>query len=449
MDVRNMNRDGQQGLAQEYPDVDQQTPSMQADRNADMYSDAGKRTGGISPSGVSLFAVGAVVGIIFILILGRFFPMRISATQFGRSAADASGDDSPVLNRDSMEKIDVLEQCIREYYYEPETVTQETLENGLYKGLMSSLGDPYTEYYTQEEYKALMEDTTGIYKGIGAYIGLDNGTGSPVFTSIMPGTPAEEAGLQAGDIICEVNGTNTLSMSTSEVASLVKGEEGTQVEIRVSREGKELTVTATRRTINVPTVESEMLKDGIGHLTISQFEDVTPDQFNENLEKLKKEGMTSMILDLRNNPGGTVSAVTAIASEILPKGLIFYMEDKNGKREEYPCPGADFDMPMVVLVNQYSASAAEILAGAIQDAGIGKLVGVTTFGKGIVQNVYPLGDGSAVKITVADYYTRNGRNIHKLGIEPDVTIEYDSELYEKDEIDNQLEKARELLLEKN
>ena len=448
MDVRDMNRDGQQpGQAQDYPDLDPRSSAGQSFQNADLYSGAGKRNRGPGPAGISLFAIGAVVGIVFFLVLGRFFPMRISATQYG-GGSDASGEDSPVLNRNSMEKIDVLEQCIREYYYEPETVTQETLENGLYKGLMSSLGDPYTEYYTEEEYKSVMEDTTGIYKGIGAYIGLDNGTGSPVFTSIMPGTPAEEAGLQAGDIICEVNGTNTLSMSTSEVANLVKGEEGTEVEIKVSREGKELTVKATRRTINVPTVESEMLSDGIGHLTISQFEDVTPDQFNENLAKLKKEGMTSLILDLRNNPGGTVTAVTSIASQILPKGLIFYMEDKNGKREEYTCPGADFDIPMVVLVNQYSASASEILAGAIQDAGVGKLVGVTTFGKGIVQNLYPLGDGSAVKITVADYYTRNGRNIHKVGIEPDVTIEYDSELFEKEETDNQLEKAKEILLGK-
>jgi carboxyl-terminal processing protease len=175
---------------------------------------------------------------------------------------------------------------------------------------------------------------------------------------------------------------------------------------------------------------------------------VTPGQFDEEYSKLKAAGMKSMILDLRDNPGGTVTAVTQIASEMLPEGLIFYMEDKNGEREEYTCPGADFNIPMVVLVNGYSASASEILAGAIQDAGIGTLVGTQTYGKGIVQNLYPLGDGSAIKITIADYYTRNGRNIHKVGIEPDQVLEFDKDLYEKDKTDNQLEKAKEILLSK-
>ena len=211
------------------------------------------------------------------------------------------------------------------------------------------------------------------------------------------------------------------------------------------RDGEYQTFTVTRATINVPTVTSEMLDNKIGYLTISEFSDVTAAQFEENYSKLMKDGMKSMIIDLRGNPGGTVTAVTQIASELLPKGLIFYMEDKNGEREEYTCPGAAFDLPLVVLVDEYSASASEILAGAIQDAGIGKLVGTKTFGKGIVQNLYPLGDGSAIKITVADYYTRNGRNIHKVGIEPDYTVEFDSEKYEKEEVDTQLEKAKELL----
>jgi carboxyl-terminal processing protease len=191
-----------------------------------------------------------------------------------------------------------------------------------------------------------------------------------------------------------------------------------------------------------------MLDNKIGYLTISEFSDVIAAQFEENYSKLMKDGMKSMIIDLRGNPGGTVTAVTQIASELLPKGLIFYMEDKNGEREEYTCPGADFNIPMVVLVNGYSASASEILAGAIQDAGIGTLVGTQTYGKGIVQNLYPLGDGSAIKITIADYYTRNGRNIHKVGIEPDQVLEFDKDLYEKDKTDNQLEKAKEILMSK-
>ena len=397
---------------------------------------------------IGIFALGVAVGIAFLAVAAHFFPVRTIAEQtIGVDSDPMSASDS-ALNQESIEKLKLLEDCIREYYYEPETATVETLENGMYKGLMDSLGDPYTVYYTPEEYNSMTEETSGVYKGIGAYIGLDTKTGAPVFTGIMPGTPAEKAGLMVGDIICEVDGTDTLSMDTSEVANLVKGEEGTTVTIKVSRDGEYVTVTATRETINVPTVTSEMLDNQIGYLKISQFDDVTPGQFDEEYSKLKAAGMKSMILDLRDNPGGTVTAVTQIASEMLPEGLIFYMEDKNGEREEYTCPGADFNIPMVVLVNGYSASASEILAGAIQDAGIGTLVGTQTYGKGIVQNLYPLGDGSAIKITIADYYTRNGRNIHKVGIEPDQVLEFDKDLYEKDKTDNQLEKAKEILMSK-
>ena len=397
---------------------------------------------------IGFFVFGMAAGIVLLLAASNLLQMRIGAVSTISAERHPESTKDTSLNRESIEKLQVLEQCIRDYYYEPDTATVETLENGMYRGIMDSLGDPYTVYYTDEEYKTMTEETSGVYKGIGAYIGLDNTTGSPIFTGIMKGTPAEKAGLKVGDIICEVDGADTLSMQTSEVANLVKGPEGTEVEIKVYRDGNYVTVKATRATINVPTVDSSMLNDGIGYLQISQFDDVTPKQFDENLAELNKEGMTSLILDLRDNPGGTVTAVTQIASEMLPKGLIFYMEDKNGKKEEYKCPGADFDIPIVVLINGYSASASEILAGAIQDAGIGELVGTTSFGKGIVQNLYPLGDGSAIKITVAGYYTRGGRNINKSGIEPDYTVELDKEKFENENVDTQLEKAAELLLEK-
>ena len=407
-----------------------------------------RRSRGGFASKAGIFALGMAVGIVFLAIAVHLFPVRTVAEQTIDSERDPASTTGSAINKESIEKLQLLEDCIREYYYEPGDATVETLETGLYRGLMDSLGDPYTVYYTPEEYNSMTEETSGIYKGVGAYIGLDTATGAPVFTGIMPGTPAEKAGLKVGDIICEVDGVDTLSMDTAEVANLVKGEEGTTVTIKVNRGGKYVTVTPTRETINVPTVTSEMLADGVGYLKISQFDDVTPGQFDENFAELKANGMKYMILDLRDNPGGTVSAVTQIASELLPGGLIFYMEDKNGEREEYKCPGADFDIPLVVLVNGYSASASEILAGAIQDAGIGKLIGTQTYGKGIVQNLYPLGDGSAFKITIADYYTRNGRNIHKVGIEPDEIIEFDAEQYEKDETDNQLERAKDILLGK-
>lgn len=423
------------------------TETMPTEQPAqDMRPRRRKRGGFASQAGI--FALGMAVGIVFLAVAVHLFPVRTVAEQTIDSNRNPESTTDSAINKESIEKLRLLEDCIREYYYEPEDATVETLETGLYRGLMDSLGDPYTVYYTPEEYNSMTEETSGVYKGIGAYIGLDTASGAPVFTGIMPGTPAEKAGLKVGDIICEVDGVDTLSMDTAEVANLVKGEEGTTVNIKVNRGGKYVTVTPTRETINVPTVTSEMLDKGVGYLKISQFDDVTPGQFDENLAELKANGMKYMILDLRDNPGGTVSAVTQIASELLPGGLIFYMEDKNGEREEYKCPGADFDIPLVVLVNGYSASASEILAGAIQDAGIGKLIGTQTYGKGIVQNLYPLGDGSAFKITIADYYTRNGRNIHKVGIEPDEILEFDAEQYEKDETDNQLERAKDILLGK-
>jgi carboxyl-terminal processing protease len=190
-----------------------------------------------------------------------------------------------------------------------------------------------------------------------------------------------------------------------------------------------------------------MLEDGIGYLQITEFDDVTVGQFKENMASLREQGMKGLIVDLRGNPGGSVTSVCAIAEQFLPEGLVFYMEDKNGERTEYPCKGADWDLPLVVLVNEYSASASEIFSGAVKDAGIGKLVGKKTYGKGVVQNLIPLEDGSAIKITVANYYTRNGNDINLKGIDPDVEADLDSEAYLEDKTDTQLNKAIEVLKE--
>ena len=227
---------------------------------------------------------------------------------------------------------------------------------------------------------------------------------------------------------------------------VVEGEEGTEVALTLVRNGEEIEVKLKRGRVDTPTVESEMLDDGIGYLQITEFDDVTVNQFTENFEELKGQGMKGLIIDLRGNPGGSVTSVCAVAEQLLPKGLIFYMEDKDGNKTEYKCEGADFDLPMVVLVNEYSASAAEILSGAIKDSGIGKLVGKTTFGKGIVQDVIPLQDGSAIKLTVANYYTRGGNDIHLKGIEPDIEVELDTDAYLDDGKDTQLDKAVEVLL---
>ena len=354
--------------------------------------------------------------LVTVIAVGVFFALSGGG---GQMAVQSSGSDSAV-NRESVNKLSVLEQYLDRYYYKSSEITREDKENGIYKGLFESLEDVYSCYYTPEEYKMLAEQTQGVYYGIGAYVSQDVETGICAISGVIKNSPAEAAGLMEGDLIYKVDGEDMSGLDIDEVVSHIRGEEGTEVALTLVRNGEEIEVKLKRGRVDTPTVESEMLDDGIGYLQITEFDDVTVNQFTENFEELKGQGMKGLIIDLRGNPGGSVTSVCAVAEQLLPKGLIFYMEDKDGNKTEYKCEGADFDLPMVVLVNEYSASAAEILSGAIKDSGIGKLVGKTTFGKGIVQDVIPLQDGSAIKLTVANYYTRGGNDIHLKGIEPDI-----------------------------
>ncbi len=380
--------------------------------------------------------------LVTVIAVGVFFALSGGG---GQMAVQSSGSDSAV-NRESVNKLSVLEQYLDRYYYKSSEITREDKENGIYKGLFESLKDVYSCYYTPEEYKMLAEQTQGVYYGIGAYVSQDVETGVCAISGVIKNSPAEAAGLMEGDLIYKVDGEDMSGLDIDEVVSHIRGEEGTEVALTLVRNGEEIEVKLKRGRVDTPTVESEMLDDGIGYLQITEFDDVTVNQFTENFEELKGQGMKGLIIDLRGNPGGSVTSVCAVAEQLLPKGLIFYMEDKDGNKTEYKCEGADFDLPMVVLVNEYSASAAEILSGAIKDSGIGKLVGKTTFGKGIVQDVIPLQDGSAIKLTVANYYTRGGNDIHLKGIEPDIEVELDTDAYLDDGKDTQLDKAVEVLL---
>ena len=380
--------------------------------------------------------------LVTVIAVGVFFALSGGG---GQMAVQSSGSDSAV-NRESVNKLSVLEQYLDRYYYKSSEITREDEENGIYKGLFESLEDVYSCYYTPEEYKMLAEQTQGVYYGIGAYVSQDVETGICAISGVIKNSPAEAAGLMEGDLIYKVDGEDMSGLDIDEVVSHIRGEEGTEVALTLVRNGEEIEVKLKRGRVDTPTVESEMLDDGIGYLQITEFDDVTVNQFTENFEELKGQGMKGLIIDLRGNPGGSVTSVCAVAEQLLPKGLIFYMEDKDGNKTEYKCEGADFDLPMVVLVNEYSASAAEILSGAIKDSGIGKLVGKTTFGKGIVQDVIPLQDGSAIKLTVANYYTRGGNDIHLKGIEPDIEVELDTDAYLDDGKDTQLDKAVEVLL---
>lgn len=350
-----------------------------------------------------------------------------------------------VTDADVVRKLGILEETIQQYFWKD--VDSATLEEGVYRGILDSLDDPYSVYYTEEELIALQEQTQGIYYGIGAYISQDVETGYVQISKIIKNTPAEESDLMQGDYIYEINGESMYGKESTYVVSKIKGEEGTYVTITVLRSGESepLDIEVERRKIESPTVEYEMYDNHMAYIQITEFDTVTSGQFEEALGQARQEGMQGLIIDLRSNPGGNLSTVCEIARMLLPKGLIVYTEDKYGEREEYTCNGQnEIDVPLVVLTNGYSASASEILAGAVKDYGIGKLVGTTTYGKGIVQKVINLSDGSAMKITVSTYYTPNGNNIHQIGIDPDVEVAFDAEQY-KAGVDNQLETAKQVL----
>ena len=380
---------------------------------------------------IILFAVGNLVG----WAVGNY---RSGARQ---TASDGNGD-IEVVNTQTTRKMMAIEDVIEKYYLED--MDAQTLEDGIYAGMIDSLGDPYSAYYSAEELQEMEQDVEGIYYGIGAYVGIDAATNLPVISGVIEGTPAEESDLRDGDIIYMVDGTSTQGMDTDDVVALIRGEENTTVHLTLVRNGEEdyVEVDVTRRKVESPTVNYEMMENDIGYIQITEFDQVTIDQFTEALAVCKGSDMKGLVLDLRSNPGGSLNVVCEIARKLLPEGLIVYTEDKYGQREELTCDGTnEIQVPVVVLVNGYSASASEILAGAIQDHEKGILMGTKTFGKGIVQRVISLSDGSAVKLTISTYYTPNGKDIHGVGIEPDEVVEFDADLYYDEGIDNQLEAA--------
>lgn len=347
----------------------------------------------------------------------------------------------------SEEKLSVLKGLIDENYIGD--VDEEALEEGIYKGYIQGLEDPYSVYYNEEETKDLYETTEGEYSGIGAILSQDLESGVITLVQIYEGSPAAKAGLKDNDILTKVGDIEVTGMDLSEVVTYIKGEKGTDVDLTVLRgeDAEEITVTATRDTVEAQTVKYEMLEGQTGYLSVSEFDSVTYAQYEEALNKLTDQGMTGLIVDLRNNPGGNLNTVCEMLDMVLPKGTIVYTEDKDGKRETATSDDEhQINVPMVVLVNGNSASASEIYAGAIQDYGIGKIVGTQTYGKGVVQQIFDLGDGTSVKLTIAEYFTPNGRSIDGEGITPDVEVEYEAD-ENNPEADNQLEKALEVMKE--
>jgi carboxyl-terminal processing protease len=383
---------------------------------------------------------------------GVYEPERINANPIENVSAASNYDDDSY--NEIVEKLTVLKYLIDTYYLED--VDTEDFATGIYKGFISSLKDPYSTYYTKEEYESLMESSSGVYHGIGAVVSQDVKTG--VITIVKPykDGPAYKAGLLPNDIIYKVEGEEVTGEDLTEVVSKIKGKEGTKVNLTIIRDGvaDPMDFTIVRKKINIPTIEYEMLKDKIGYIQITEFDEITISQFSSAVSDLEKKGMKGLVIDVRDNPGGLLNSVVDILDRLLPKGkLVVYTEDKYGKREEEITDDSlRFNKPIAVLINGNSASASEIFAGTLQDYKMATIVGTTSFGKGIVQRVIPLTDGTAVKLTISKYFTPNGRNIHGEGIVPDVEVELDEELKQlvtipKDK-DNQLQKAIEILKKK-
>lgn len=342
----------------------------------------------------------------------------------------------------TMSKMNQLKYYIDKYFMED--VKEDQISEGIYKGMFEGLQDPYSCYYTKEEYASLLEDSNGVYCGIGATVAQDPQTGVIYIVTSLKGGAAKEAGIKTGDIIEKVAGKEVTEKDLSEVVSMMKGKEGTKVKVQfyLSKTKEHKTFQLERKQIEVPTVEYKM--DGkIGYIAISTFDAPTDEQFIQAIKNLEKKGMEGLIIDLRNNGGGMLESVVNMLDYMLPKGsTIVSTKDKNGKGETYTAKSeSSFKLPLTVLINGNTASASEVFSGAIKDYEMGQLVGTTSFGKGIVQSVIPLKDGTAIKITTSKYYTPAGKNIHGTGIDPDVKVELDTD----GKSDNQYKEAMRLV----
>lgn len=400
------------------------------------------------------FLKGLVIG-----FLGTILSLTVSVyivTQLmGRpiiisKSAEQKADRISALDENVLKKINELMGYINLYFYDE--VDDEKLANGIYAGLMEGLDDKYTGYYTKEEYQDLQISAKQNYYGIGAMLSQDRDSMQVTITHVYEGSPAEAAGLKNGDVITLVEDLESVSMELSDLVTHIRGEEGTTVHLQVYREGEPdyLEFDVKRANIDLPTVSHRMLDDRIGYIRIVEFGEPTVEQFEAAANELLEGGMRALVLDVRDNPGGMLTSVTEILDDFLPEGTLVYMQNKQGERQDYASSAERmFDCPVAVLINGNSASASEILAGAVRDFEYGKLIGTKTYGKGVVQTIIGLEDGDAIKLTTAKYFTPKGENIHGTGIEPDIELDFE---YQGDETqaydalkDNQVQKAMEVL----
>jgi len=390
-------------------------------------------------SGMIIGAVSAFMAVILLIlsvaavcIAKGYIHIGVNGDVYIQSDAvtDSDGIGSEVEG-----KLNAIDSVLESFYFGD--VDDETAKDNIYKAYLSSYGDKYTMYYTADEYKALKESTNGKFYGIGAVCQL-SGEGGVLLVDVYDNGAGYQAGLRSGDRVVNVDGRDITGMELSSAVALIKGDKGTSVTLEVIRGTERLTFSAVRDAVEAKTVSYTLLDNNIGYLSISQFEEVTTKQFKAAVEDLQSQGMKGLVIDIRNNPGGLLDTVVGMLKYMLPDGLIVYTEDKQGNRKEYKGQDNDeFNLPLAVLVNGNSASASEIFAGAIQDYGKGTIIGTQTYGKGIVQTVKPLTDGSAIKFTIAKYFTPKGQDIHGKGVTPDMVVEYGTDA----DVDTQLDAA--------
>ena len=348
----------------------------------------------------------------------------------------------------------VMEIAKRDFLYEAD---EKKMLEGALEGTLKALGDPYTQFMTKEEFASLMQDTEGSYEGIGVYITASDDN-KILIVSPIEDTPAEKAGLRTGDKIIRINGTEYTADKIDQAVSIMKGMPGTSVTLTVQRLKEDGTsdisdVVINREKIKIKTIKPSMLEDGIGYIRITTFDMQTAEDFKAAYNDLKSQGMKSLVIDLRYNPGGIIDSTVGISNMFMGEGVVTYTKTKAGEVEYYKSDKAAEDIPITLLINEGSASASEIMAGALKDTQRATLIGTKTFGKGIVQRVQRFGnDGEGIKMTVSEYFTPNGINIHGIGIEPDIEIALPADApgygYEFYDTDNQLQKAVEILKEK-
>lgn len=369
-------------------------------------------------------AIGIVVIIIMTAFFSSFITLKINEYLFINEGNAITADEYTEM-RDFYKKFNQIREYVeKDYIEEPD---REELLNGAIKGMVSALNDPYTYYLTPEEYKNFIAGLRGSYAGVGLKVTIAEDNRVTV-VQVFKDTPAAKAKIKAGDKIVGIDGEPLTGMNLDQVVSKMKGEPGTEVTITILRDDKTFEVNINREVIDLPDLEYKMLNDEIGYIWLYRFDEGSAKNFIKALDKLKEQGMKGLVLDLRNNPGGILSECEKIADELLPEGLILYSEDRNGKREEYKSDKAYLNLPMAVIVNGESASASEVLTGAVQDHNVGTIVGTTTFGKALVQTLKgPFKEGDMLKITTSKYFTPNGRDINKKGIEPDVVVEVSEE----------------------